>query len=221
MPTLRFSLAAFALAASGLMPSGARAQAYSYPSLQLPTVSNRDYTGAVAGANGTVALFQWREGINNDMHFSIDGGIGDPEGRNNSLMAFGAAGLARQLVRAAGEQPLDVLLTGGVGLALGGGASLVRIPVGVSVGHRFPLDDGFALTPYVHPRVSLDLCSSCTARNNDNSELTLNFDVGVNFEVNPKFSVRAAASFSGSELLGRNDSFAIGISWLPVPLVRK
>jgi hypothetical protein len=218
----RAGMALMAGAASLMLTSATlSAQAFSYPSMQLPTVSNRDYTFAVAASKGTVALFQWREGINDDFHFSIDGGIGDPEGRNNSLMAFGAAALGAQLLRANKEQPLDLLLTGGFGLALGGGATLVRMPVGVSMGHRFPLDAGMAITPYVHPRVSLDLCTSCTSRNTNNSELSLNFDMGVNFEVSPKFAVRMAGSFSGSELLGRNDSFAIGINWIPMPLKRQ
>lgn len=199
----------------------AGAQAYSYPSFQLPTVSNRDYTAGIAASKGTVAFFQWREGINDDWHFSLDGGLGDPEGRDNNLIVFGGAFAGVQLLRATGDQPLDLLLTGGAGVALGSGQTTLRMPIGVSMGHRFPLEGGLALTPYVHPRISLDVCSSCTARNNNNSEVSLNFDMGVNFEVNPKFAVRLAGSFSGSDLIGRNDSFAVGVSWIPVPLLGK
>lgn len=208
-------------AAIGVFSQSAGAQAYSYPSFQLPTVSNRDYTAGIAASKGTVAFFQWREGINNDWHFSLDGGLGDPEGRDNNLIVFGGAYAGVQLLRATGDQPLDLLLTGGAGIALGSGQTTLRMPIGVSLGHRFPLEGGLALTPYVHPRVSLDVCSSCTARNNDNTELSLNFDTGVNFEVNPKFAIRLAASFSGSDLIGRNDSFAVGINWIPVPLLGK
>lgn len=206
---------------SALASSTADAQAYSYPSFQLPTVSNRDYTAGVAASKGTVAFFQWREGINSDMHFSLDAGLGDPEGRDNNLIVFGGATLGRQLLRATKDQPLDLLLTGGAGIALGAGQTTLRLPVGVSLGHRFPFEGGLALTPYVHPRVSLDVCSSCTSKNNDNSELSLNFDMGVNFEVSPKFAIRMAGSFSGSDLVGRNDSFAVGISWIPAPLSGK
>lgn len=223
MKRTRFSLPTILAFASSITfaAQAVHAQAYSYPSFQLPTVSNRDYTAGVAASKGTVAFFQWREGINEDFHFSLDAGLGDPEGRDNNLIVFGGATLGAQLLRATKEQPLDLLLTGGAGLALGAGQTTVRMPVGVSMGHRFPFEGGLALTPYVHPRVSLDVCSSCTSKNNDNSELSLNFDMGVNFEVSPKFAIRMAGSFSGSDLVGRNDSFAVGISWIPVPLSTK
>lgn len=217
MKPIRLSaLVAVAIAASAQVSS---AQAYSYPSFQLPTVSNRDYTAGIAASKGTVAFFQWREGINSDWHFSLDAGLGDPEGRDNNLIVFGGATVGAQLLRADKEQPLDLLLTGGAGIALGSGQTTLRMPVGVSLGHRFPFEGGLALTPYVHPRISLDVCSSCTAANNNNSEVSLNFDMGVNFEVTPKFAIRMAGSFSGSDLVGRNDSFAVGISWIPQPLL--
>ena len=50
----------FAVAMCAVLNAGhAEAQAYTYPSMQLPTVSNRDFTGALSVANGTVAVFQW------------------------------------------------------------------------------------------------------------------------------------------------------------------
>lgn len=199
----------------------ALAQAYSYPSMQTPTVSNRDYTAAIVASKGTVALFQWREGINDNMHFTVDAGLGDPEGRDNNLIVFGGGALAAQLLRASGDQPLDLLLTGGFGVALGAGQTTVRMPIGVSVGHHFDFGDGVGLTPYVHPRISLDICSSCSSRNNNNSELSLNFDIGLNFQVNPKFALRVAGTFSGSDLVGRNDAIAFGINWTPMPLLKR
>ncbi len=210
-------LAVLVAAAVGLCAEVVTAQAYSYPSLQLPTVSTRDYTAAIVGATGTTALFQWRERITQQMHVSLDAGLADPAG-NSNLLIFAAGNLGRQLVRANGDQPLDVLFTGGLGVSLGGSTRFLRVPIGVSVGHRFGLDGGFALTPYVHPRISLDVCGRCGAHNDNNSELSLNFDVGVNFEVNSKFAVRLAGAFSGSELLGKNDAFAIGIAWTPAAL---
>lgn len=199
----------------------AAAQAYTYPSMQLPTVSNRDFTAALSVAKGTVAVFQWREGLSDVMHFSLDAGIGDPEGRNNDLVVFGGGGLGYQLLRATADQPLDLLLTGGAGVALGAGQTVLRLPVGASAGHRFGFDGGLALTPYVHPRLSVDRCFSCNGSTTNSTEVSLNFDVGVNFEVTPRFSLRAAAAFSGSDVVSRNDTFAFGINWIPAPLVKK
>lgn len=214
-------LAATVAAVGMFYAPSAAAQAYTYPSMQLPTVSNRDFTGALSVAKGTVAVFQWREGINDDMHFSLDAGLGDPEGRNNDLVVFGGGGLGFRLLRATGDQPLDVLLTGGAGLAVGAGQTVVRLPVGASAGHRFELEGNMALTPYAHPRISIDRCFSCNGSTRNSTEVSLNFDIGVNFEVTPRFALRAAASFSGSDVVSRNDTFAFGINWIPVPLTSR
>ena len=227
MKAPRFSLArssAVALAAllaTTVVANTATAQAYNYPSLQLPQVSNRDYTAAVSVAKGTVALFQWREGINDEWHFTVDAGLGDPEGRNNDLIALFAGGFGASLLHADGDQPLDMLLTGQLGFAVGAGQTIMRLPVGVSMGHRFPLDARTAITPYVHPRLSIDRCYSCNVNNRNSTEVSVNFDVGVNFEVSPRFAIRAAGSFSGSDIVPRNDAFAIAFNWTPVPLSRK
>ena len=51
--------------------------------------------------------------------------------------------------------------------------------------------------------------------------MSLNFDLGVNFRVNAQFAVRAAAAFTGSELAGAQDTFAIGFNWTPAPMSRR
>ena len=202
------------LASLMILPGTVTAQASNYPSLQLPTASIRDYTGAIASGAGTSVLFQWREGVASAMHLGLDVGLTDRKGSEN-LLGFIGGSIGSELLRAEGEQRLELLLTGGLGFAFGGGATIVRVPLGVSLGHTFALEDGMALTPYVHPRVSLDLCSDCGRRANRRTELSLNFDVGVDFRVNQKFSVRVAGAFSGSDFFGNNDSFAIGLNWRP------
>ncbi len=219
MPKFARRCAAALAAASALvvLPAGVGAQAFNYPSLQLPSASIRDYTAAVAGGNATTLLFQWRESAGEGMHFGLDAGLSDSDRRNNLLAFFGVSG-GREFLRATAEQPLDLLGTLGAGLAFGGGTTVVRVPVGVSVGHTFELDQGMSLTPYVHPRVSLDVCGDCSRGNGSKSELTLNFDLGANFQVSRQFAVRAAAVFSGSDFVGNGDSFTIGFNWTPSAL---
>jgi len=203
----------------GLAPAWVGAQAFNYPSMQLPSASTRDYTAAVSGGSGATALFQWREGWTERRHLQLDLGLADRKGRDDLLLFVGGA-FGQELVRASGDQPLDVLLAGGAGVAFGSGVSLVRVPIGVSVGHTFELDQGMSLTPYVHPRASLDVCSTCGGRRNGRSQLSVNFDLGANFQVNREFAVRVAGSFSGADLLGTEDTFAIGFNWTPRPLIR-
>ena len=192
------------------------AQAANYPSLQVPTASSRDYTAAIASGSGTLAIFQWREGAGPGMHLGLEAGLADYRGSDN-LTLFVGGSLARELLRAGGDQPLDILLTGGAGAGFGGGSTVFRLPVGVSVGHTFPLEQGMSLTPYIHPRVSLDICNDCGNGNNNRSEASLNFDLGVSFQWNSRFAVRAAGSFTGSGFYP-DDSFAVGFNWTPSAL---
>lgn len=205
-------------AAGALVPNVARAQAFNYPSLQLPTASTRDYTAAIAGGRGTTALFQWREGAGAGMHLGLDAGIADPPGSGGLVLFVGGSG-GKELLRASGDQPLDLLGTVGVGVAFGSGNSLVRVPVGVSIGHTFPLDEGMSITPYVHPRVSLDILNGRATRS-DNSEVTLNFDLGANLQVNKQFALRVAGVFSGSDQYGSGNAFTVGFNWTPSALAR-
>jgi hypothetical protein len=188
--------------------------------MQVPTASTRDYTAAVSSGAGTTALFQWREAWKPRRHWQLEAGLTDRKG-SDALSLFVGGGIGQEITRARGDQPLDVLFTAGAGAALGGGATVVRIPVGVSIGHTFGLDQGMAITPYVHPRASLDWASGGGASGGSQSEVSLNFDVGVNFQVNSQFAVRAAAAFTGSELGGAQDTFAIGFNWTPASLSRR
>ena len=214
--SLAFSLA-FCIAFS---PATALAQASNYPSLQVPTASTRDYTAAVSSGAGTTALFQWREAWKPSRHWQLEAGLTDRKG-SDALSLFVGGGIGQEIARARGDQPLDVLFTAGAGAAFGGGATLVRIPVGVSIGHTFGLEQGMAIIPYVHPRASLDWASGGGASGGGQSEVSLNFDLGVNFQVNSQFAVRAAAAFTGSELGGAQDTFAIGFNGMPAPLSRR
>ncbi len=213
-----------AVVVSALAPT-LHAQAFNYPAMQTPRASERDYTAAVAAGGGTSLLFQWREGVGNGtMHWQLDAGLADPKGGVDPLLFVGG-GLGKEIVRASGDQPLDVLLTAGIGGAFGSG-SYFRIPVGASIGHTFPLDEGMTITPYVHPRASIDYCSTCRASLIDGprrskSTASLNFDLGADWRVNPHFSLRFAASFGGSDIIGNDDSIGVGLNWTPAALSRR
>jgi hypothetical protein len=211
--------AAFAL--SIVVPlATAHAQASNYPSLQVPTASTRDYTAAVSSGAGTTVLFQWREAWQPRRHWQLEAGLTDRTG-SDALSLLVGGGIGQEITRARGDQPLDLLFTAAAGAAFGGGATVVRIPVGVSIGHTFALEQGMAITPYVHPRASFDWASGGGRSGGSQSEVSLNFDLGVNVQVNAQFAVRAAAAFTGSDLGGARDAFAIGFNWTPTPLLRR
>lgn len=209
---------------TGFAAAPVAAQAFNYPSMQLPSVSVRDYTAAIAGGAGTTMLFQWREEMATDMHWQLDLGMSDPKGPADPLVFVGG-GIGRELVRATGDQPLDILLTAGVGAAFGK-TNVFRIPVGASVGHTFDLDEGMSITPFVHPRVSFDRCGNCRGDGagrlrRGRSTASLNFDLGASWQVNPHFAVRASAGFGGSDVAGSDETVAVGLTWTPVALSRR
>jgi hypothetical protein len=204
-------------------PRVADAQAWAYPAFQPPRVMNREFNFGIAdvGHAGTSLVFQWREGLTQRTQLSFDVGFADPDGESNGKFLLGGQ-FAGMLTEAKAEMPLDFLLTAGLNFAVGDGSDLVRVPVGVSVGHRFPLDEGFAITPYVHPRLSIDMCTDCAGRDLDESstDLGIDFDLGVNFEVTKQLSFRVSALFGGSDTFGDSDGFGISLAWSPAALSR-
>jgi hypothetical protein len=204
-----------------LLPAGrvARAQAQGHPALQVPTVVEREYAASLVGGRGTMLLLQWRELLTGGLQGGLDVGLYDPSAGRGNTALFAAGNLGRQLLRAGADQPLDVLLTAGAGIAVADGRTSFRLPVGAVLGHTFALDDGMAVTPFVHPRASLDTCSSCAPGRRASTDLSLNFDVGASFDFNRRVSARVAALFSGSDHLG-GDALAVGLTWTPAGLRR-
>jgi hypothetical protein len=201
---------------AALPAASLRAQAWSYPTFQIPRIVDREYNAGVAdaGSSGTSVLFQWRETLGTRSQISFDAGLADPEANDASLQIFGGVGYALQLATADAELPLDFLFTAGA-YVTGGDVELVRFPVGVSLGHRFPLEGDLAITPYVHPRITLGICTDCR----DENDLDLNFDIGASFEVSNNLSLRAAAIIGGSNTLD-DDGFGVSLAWAPRGLNR-
>lgn len=194
-----------------------QAQAWAYPSFQPPTLTSREFNFGIADAGnaGTSILFQWREGFGLKSQFSMDIGVGDPDGRGLDNVLFLGGQYAYELAKSSADVPLDFLLTAGAGFAFGNNTTL-RVPLGVSIGHRFPLDGTVALTPYVHPRMSLDFCGGCSG---DESQIGISFDVGANLELTRVLAIRGTAFFGGSDRFGE-DGLGISLVWTPPGLRR-
>ena len=211
--------ASLPLAASLVMLGAqvAQAQAWAYPSFQPPVTASREFNFGIADGRdaGTSVLFQWREGFGRRSQFSLDFGIADPEPKGVDNVAFIGGQYAYQLATSSADVPLDFLLTAGAGLAFGNKTTL-RVPFGVSIGHRFPLEGGLALTPYVHPRVSLDFCGGCKS---EESQVGINFDLGANFELTRALAIRGSAFIGGSDRFG-DDGIGISLVWSPPSLKR-
>jgi hypothetical protein len=198
---------AAACAAVALGAASASAQAWHYPTLQTPDISIRDFTFLVAGGGdyGTSAVAQWREGLASDVMVNFDVGVATPT--DNTMFLVGA-GLGYSLMKATRETPIDLLLTGGLYGAFGD-QSFVRIPVGVVAGHHFPLAGDLVLTPFVSPRLSVDVCASKCG--DIGTDLKLNFDLGASLDVTKSFAIRTALTVGGVSAGNSQTAFGIGI----------
>lgn len=197
------------------VPAIARGQSYTYPSFQLPTLVEREYNFAAAdgGRAGATLLFQWREAVSPRWQLGVDAGLADPDGNASSRLILGAHA-ARQLNRATADFPFDVALTGGVGFSGVDGHNVVRIPIGASVGHRFALDGGTSVTPFVHPRLSLDRCNDCKAGGSD-SQLNVAIDFGGSLQMTEQVALRIVATAGGGDYLGSGNGIGLSVAWTP------
>lgn len=218
------------LAAAGVVlvaSESAQAQAWNYPAMQAPRIEQREYNfGLAAGGDAGTSLFvQWREGMGANTQFNLEAGIADPDGGDARFLLGG--GLAFGVARASQTQPLDIVLTGGIYPSFGDPVTFVRVPFGAVLGHRFvPQGSQIALTPYVHPRVSLDVCAGgdlCDAIDNaggDQTEINLNFDLGLDLEVNRNLSVRGAIVIPGGDFFD-DAGFGLSLAWRPAGITRR
>jgi hypothetical protein len=218
-------IAAAAALLMAAVPAAASAQALEYPAFQLPRVTEgREYNFAFADGDFSRSLvFQWREGYGPGSQLSFDVGFADLDGDSDPAILVGGQ-YAQQLVTASADIPLDFALTAGANLALITGGdpdgAVVRVPLGVVIGRSFVVDapTGFAVTPYVHPRASLDYMSAAGGQ----TDLSINFDVGASFQITPGFAGRLAFTLGGNnDVVGTGDAFGISLALTPRALNRR
>lgn len=194
-------------------PAAAVAQAGGYPAFQPPRIVDREFNFGVAdGDIGTTLVFQWREGWSPVSQLSFDLGFTDPDG-GDLRMVLGA-GYARQFHRETADLPLDLMFTLGAYTSFGDG-TIFQVPVGVVIGHRFPLEGQLAITPYAHPRLALQYCSFCDAGDSE-TDVGVAFDIGADFELSEQLSLRLGFAF-GDDL---NEAVGFSLAWRPRGLRR-
>jgi hypothetical protein len=197
------------------VPVAAQGQSYTYPSFQLPVLVEREYNFAAAdgGRAGATLLFQWREAASARWQLGVDAGLADPDGNASSRLILGGHA-AYQLTRATTDVPFDVALTGGVGFSGVNGHNVVRVPLGAAVGHRFALDGGMSVTPFVHPRLSFDRCNDCRAGDSD-GKINVAVDLGGSLQMTEQVALRIAATAGGGDYLGSGNGIGLSVAWTP------
>lgn len=139
--------------------------------------------------------------------WGLRGGLANDD-RGSGLTAFGGIDFSQLLVTAGPSFPLDVAWATGAGVGFGNDGVLVSIPGAVTLGRTVrSQDDNVALTPYLTPRLTLDLASARVNRPAPGSgtHLGLSIDLGVDAAVSSNWMLRFAAT------VGDHNGVAIGI----------
>lgn len=183
-----------------------------YPSFQQPRVVSREFNFGIADGDGiTPFVFQWREGTTVGSQISFDLGLADPDAEGADVYLMLGGQFARSLARSRPDMPLDVLFTAGIFSQFGNDMTFLSVPVGASIGHRFPIEGtAMAITPYLHPRLALQYISVDTPLGDgSDTEIDISFDVGGSLEFSPQLALRLSATFGDVDVLG------LSLAWSP------
>jgi opacity protein-like surface antigen len=128
--------------------------------------------------------------------FGIRAGIADPEGPGDMRILLGGDFRARVLSYSE-SFPLDGALTVGAGLNIGDGDDLIYLPVGITVGRRFELENSkTTFTPYAHPTLVPVLGAA------GGSDVGFALGLGVDMRFSRNLAVRVSGGVGDLEGVG-------------------
>lgn len=184
--------AAAVAVAMGTTAPAVEAQVFT-PTFMAPRVSND--VGVYYSDYGNFAL----EGILrtgfSGSNVGLRLGVVDPGGPTDEMISLGAE--LRSPI--ASSAPLDLAFIGGV-QALLGDLNAVGVQGGLSLGATFT-EPGFAVTPYLAPRVAL-------FDGGRDSDVEFLLDLGVDVAVSPTLAVRFGAGLGDEQA-----DWGLGVSW--------
>jgi hypothetical protein len=132
--------------------------------------------------------------------FGFRGGFADAD--NSETVFLAGADFRTRVVDHSVDFPLDGAFTLGVGAQFGDGATIARLPVGISLGRRVELEDSSVqFVPYFHP-VLIPLFGDA------DSDLDFSLGLGVDITLSRRFEVRVSGA------LGDLEGIAISIAFL-------
>ena len=96
----------------------------------------------------------------------------------------------------------------GFGATFGDNVTWLRVPFGVSLGANLGNTGGIQITPYVHPRVALDVLA-IDVGDEEQTDTDVNFDVDLGADVllSPAWSLKFGAT------VGESDAFGVGLAY--------
>jgi hypothetical protein len=121
------------------------------------------------------------------------------DGGDDAVQFLAGVDVRFRVIEHTEDFPLDGALTGGVGGSFGD-FSQGFIPVGLSLGRRVELEDGFSFVPYLQPVIGFTF--------GDESDAIFAVGLGVDFKLSKTFDLRITGG------LGDIDGIGIGFAWI-------
>jgi len=146
-------------------------------------------------------LGQVRFASSSSFDWGLQFGFADGPGDGGILLG---GDIRPSIKHADSEFPLDLAFDGAVGLTIGDGYTLLELQPALLFSHRFPLDDGGALSPYGSVGVDFQNVDYDEADGNTETDIVARF--GLEWEATRKFGI------IGEFGVGDLDVFALGIN---------
>jgi hypothetical protein len=128
--------------------------------------------------------------------FGLRVGFADPQGAGDMSILLGGDFRTR-IVNYSESFPLDGALTVGAGINIGDGDDLIYLPLGITLGRRFELENSnTTFTPYVHPT----LLPVLGAAGGDDVGFALG--LGVDLRFSQQWQVRVSGAVGDLEGVG-------------------
>jgi opacity protein-like surface antigen len=132
--------------------------------------------------------------------FGVRAGFADPSGEGDTRIVVGG-NFRTQVLRYSESFPLDGALTVGLGGNIGDGDDLFFIPIGISLGRRFDVENSnTTFVPYVHP-----VLVPTFGGGSDEVEFALG--LGVNVNLSERWAIRASGGLGDIEGIGLSVAF--------------
>jgi hypothetical protein len=128
--------------------------------------------------------------------FGFRAGIADPDGPGDTRLLLGGDFRTR-VISYSESFPLDGALTVGAGINIGDGDDLIYLPLGVTVGRRFELENSSTtFTPYAHPTIVPVLGAA------GGDDVGFALGLGVDMRFNRNLSLRVSGGVGDLEGVG-------------------
>ncbi len=176
----------------------AEAQATGLPSFNAPyrAFQRSEFGGILSFPNGggwaLEGAYRYASGA---LDIGLRAGFFDPGGGANTVVLAGAEGRERVITHTV-DFPLDGALVFGLGADLVSRASILIIPVGLSLGRRVdPQGSTVSIVPYVQPTLAF-------LAGDRPSDLIFAFGIGADFRLSRVFDARVSGGLGDHPLTG-------------------